>query len=126
MLSNIRRGLAATGCYATIVAAPLLGQVAAPPPPAAPAQPEGGIRILESQNTRPPDPMVAMKAYQALDAWVRGWTIGERGGLPSARAAAVTLRLDGEIIGRGLDVAVRPEGDAAVTALAAEAALREA
>jgi hypothetical protein len=85
-----------------------------------PAQPVAG------NLQDPPDPMATMAAYQAVDRWIRQWGIDDDARLPAARAASIILRLDGEVIARGIDVSHRSEGDASVTALAARAALREA
>jgi hypothetical protein len=66
-----------------------------------------------------------MAAYQMLDRWVREWRIGERDGLETPGnpgGASVILRLDGQVIGRGVDVS----GGADTLRLAAGLALAEA
>lgn len=66
-----------------------------------------------------------MAAYQLLDGWVRQWRIGERDGLETPGhpgGVSVILRLDGQVIGRGVDVS----GGADTLRLAAGLALAEA
>lgn len=68
-----------------------------------------------------------MRLYQRLDGWVRGWSVpgeNDAGGGPDVAglsAAAVTLRYDGEVVGRGVDVSggVRSLALAAAQAMSA-------
>lgn len=55
---------------------------------------------------QPPSPDVSMKAYRAVDDWVRGWKVGDEGVSPCV-AASVTLRMDGEVLGRGVAMGER-------------------
>lgn len=48
-----------------------------------------------------PSPDVSMKAYRAVEDWVRAWKVGEEVA-PACVAASVTLRMDGEVFGRGV------------------------
>lgn len=60
----------------------------------------------------PPFPADAMRLYQRLDGWVRAWRVpggveDELGGepdVPGLSAVAVTLRYEGQVVGRGVDV----------------------
>jgi len=53
----------------------------------------------------PPEPGEAMRAYRAVDAWVRGWEVTGQGAqtdeAPGVHLACVTVRLDGRVLGRG-------------------------
>lgn len=89
----------------------------------------------------PPAPAEAMTAYRAVDNWVREWKVSppaaaannEPGAnqpapanLPACQAASITLRLAGEVIARGVEVATDDASRATVIARAAAAALKEA
>jgi hypothetical protein len=67
-----------------------------------------------------------MRTFQAVAAWVRGWKVSPAEGLPAVAGAYVTLRLDGQILGRGVDMSAKPEGDPGCVARAATQALEEA
>lgn len=89
----------------------------------------------------PPAPAEAMTAYRAVDNWVREWKVSppaaaannEPGAnqpapanLPACQAASITLRLAGEVIARGVEVATDDASRAKVIERAAAAALKEA
>lgn len=51
-----------------------------------------------------PDPQASLQAHQTVRAWVRAWSVPDRAGFeggPPVHGAAVTLRLDGQILSRG-------------------------
>ncbi len=52
----------------------------------------------------PPSPDEAMRSFVRVEGWVRGWSLTGEGTGPAVDASAVTLRLDGVVIGRGVDV----------------------
>jgi hypothetical protein len=84
------------------------------------APPAGGDQIG-------PSPEEAMAAYRAVEGWVRAMGVPRApGGLPGARAAAVILRADGAVVGRGTAVSERGEGDGEVIVAAAREAIAEA
>jgi hypothetical protein len=66
----------------------------------------------------PPAPDVGIEAYNALDGWIRSWTIPAAPALPKGLeamgACAVTLRLDHRVIARAADFS--KGGDALVIA----------
>lgn len=100
---NARRGLMAT---ALALVAVILG-------PAARGQ----------EFSAAPSPADAMGAYQVLDKWIREWNVPEVSEVATVpAAAAVTLRLDGKVMGRG----VSAEADGGSLRRAAAAAWTEA
>lgn len=81
--------------HARCVFATLLAVVAAP----------GLVTAQEAPAAAagPPSPAAAMDAWQTVQGWVRTWTLPpDADGFPAA-AACVTLRLNGEVVGRGED-----------------------
>ena len=66
-----------------------------------------------------------MDVYKAVDGWVRGWDVSQESleGLPVLACASVTLRLDGQVIGRGQ--VVREDADAESIVLAARGAMAQ-
>ncbi len=88
------------------------------------------VRAFAQEVGDPPAPEAAMAAYRTVDAWVREWKVADAKqgelALPSCDAASITLRLAGETIARGVEVATTPESRASVIAAAAKAALKEA
>src|SRR5262245_24820138 len=81
----------------------------------------------------PPAPAEAMAAYRAVDAWVREWSVGkvetfrpDEAQVPRCMAASVTLRLAGEVIGRGVETAKDEAARATIVADATRAAIRDA
>jgi hypothetical protein len=81
----------------------------------------------------PPSPDEAMTAYRAVDGWVREWHVGkvavfrdEDVKVPLCPAAMVTLRLGGEVIGRGIEVAANDAARVSIVAEATRAALADA
>ncbi|MDI1289442.1 MAG: hypothetical protein PSX37_05765, partial [bacterium] len=71
-----------------------------------------------------PSPETAMAAYRLMNGWVRAWdtTTGTNG--PPLSAAAVTLRMNNRIVGRGKALAAKPE-DAGVLRRAVADAIAE-
>ncbi len=73
--------------------------------------PFGGVRVAHAQalapvaqpDNAPPRPADAMLIYGLVDRWIRQWNVPETPPdyLPAVHGACVTLRLEGEIIGRG-------------------------
>lgn len=57
----------------------------------------------QGADSAPPKPADAMLMFSLVDRWVRGWNVPETapGYVPVVPGACVTLRLDGEIVGRG-------------------------
>ncbi len=88
----------------------------APPEAAAPRPPAWADAPIE--------PAAAMAAFRLVSGWVREWSVPETAPADQrpVPAVLVTLRLDGEIVGRGLDAG----GDAATLWRATRAALAEA
>lgn len=75
----------------------------------------------------PPDPARAMQCYKAVDEWVRRWqTPMDPVGQAPLPAAAVTLRYQGSVVGRGVAVASQPEGASGILMIATSRALNEA
>jgi hypothetical protein len=75
---------------------------------------------------RPPTPTETMKAYKAVEAWVRAWGVPpavDEKGLPAVGGASVILRLNGDVIGRASEFS--DEGAHAIV-MAARAAMGEA
>ncbi len=78
----------------------------------------------------PPSPGDTMRLYQRLDGWVRAWQVPSDGGgeaeVKDLSAIAVTLRYEGAIVGRGVDIV--PAGGSGVRSLvlAAGQAMSEA
>lgn len=98
----IARCLAATALAACAPAA------AAPIAPAA-AQPAGPRADLTA-----PTADDAMLAYRTMRLWLDGWAVPPAPGpaeLPSAEGASVTLRFDGQVIGRASELAIGPADD---------------
>lgn len=75
-----------------------------------------------AQDLDPPRPDAAYRAYRTVDAWVRAGDPPRDApaGLPEAQAACVTVRLDGQILGRGVSAGADASRDTA-RAAAAEA-----
>ncbi len=67
----------------------------------------------------------AMDVYRAVDGWVRNWGVSQESveGLPAIACASVTLRLDGQVIGRGQ--VVRDDADTQGIVLAARGAMAQ-
>ncbi len=58
---------------------------------------------LQVEEARPPSPAEAMRTWQEVEGWIRSWRLPpDAAGFP-ASAACVTLRLNGEVVGRGED-----------------------
>lgn len=105
----------------------LAGSLAAHPSahasPAQPQQPQPKVKSTDPDA--PPDPASSMRAFKMLNGWVRRWSIPENPApddLTAFPGAAITLRLRGEIVGRGSDMG----GDLKTLWRAAVAALGEA
>ncbi len=93
-MGAVRRGIVGCCVGATVGLWSLVGgSVAAAQEPAA-------------EVGQAPSPDVSMKAYRAVDEWVRGWKVGEEA-VPECVAASVTLRMDGEVMGRGVAMGER-------------------
>lgn len=89
----VRRGIVVCCVGATVGLWSLVGgSLAAAQEPAA---------VVAAEVGQPPSPDVSMKAYRAVEDWVRGWKVGEEA-VPECVAASVTLRMDGEVMGRGV------------------------
>jgi hypothetical protein len=109
-----------------------LGVVAFPASPSA-AQPAAAPQVpglhapMPGPGQMPPTPAEAMAGYTAVAGWVRAMAVKEA---PSAgvvaTAASVTLRAGGQVVGRGVAVSRRPEGDEGVLPGAASMAIAEA
>jgi hypothetical protein len=72
------------------------------------------------------DPSEAMEIYRTVDGWTRDWEVNEQHieALPAVAVASITLRLDGQIIGR--EQIMRDDADAQSIALAARGAMAKA
>jgi len=72
------------------------------------------------------DPSEAMDIYRAVDRWTRDWGVDEQQikALPAVAIASVTLRLDGQIIGR--DQITSDDADTGSIAQAARGAMAKA
>lgn len=81
-------------------------------------QPEPALNAF---SALPPDPQSAMAAYDAVERWVREWSVPQDAAAAPARTSAVciVLRYQGAIVGRG-----QAEGDNCLAA-AARAAIEE-
>lgn len=89
----VRRGIVGCCVGATLGLWSLVGgALAAAQEPAA---------VVAAEVGQPPSPDVSMKAYRAVEDWVRGWKVGDEAA-PVCAAASVTLRMDGEVFGRGV------------------------
>jgi hypothetical protein len=94
-----------------------------------PASPVAGESALLASGV--PTPASAMRAFNAVDSWVRALDVpkNEQPGAPSLFActgASITLRLDGKIIGRGSAFTLDGAAQKDVIARAARSAIAEA
>lgn len=90
----------------------------------APGQPAAAAGPLDPA---PPDPAASMALYRTVEAWVRDWRVPmDPAGQRPLAAAAVTLRREGLVVGRGVSVSPDPAGGAGVLMLATKAAMDEA
>ncbi len=68
-----------------------------------------GPSVAARAQDAPPRPGDAMRLYQRLDGWVRAWQIptdaGGEAEVKGLTAVAVTLRHEGAIVGRGVEIA---------------------
>ena len=78
-----------------------------------------------AQAEDPPAPDAAMRAFKAVDSWVRAWKVPDTGGEPCL-AASVILRMDGQVMGKGMAVAAADKDRAVILTWAARQALAEA
>lgn len=118
---NIGRGLIATALVLTAGFAPSFDQVqpATAAPPA--QQPAVGF------DPAPPAAAAALDMYTAVETWVRRWqTPMDPMGMTPVHAAAVTLRYEGSIVGRGVSVTAEPAGGIGMLIMAASRAMSEA
>lgn len=121
------RRLNALGCTAAAVmlSAAAAGQQAAPA--AASPAPVASVPQVQQADPAPPGPAKAMELYRAVDEWVRQWrTPMDPMGQAPLPAAAVTLRYQGSVVGRGVAVASQPEGAPGVLMIATSRAMNEA
>jgi hypothetical protein len=111
-IDNGIRGVA-TSCavWAALVISltPAVGQVQDRPETErpAPAGPPIAPQQATADPSQPPGPAEAMAAYKLVDGWVRSASVPEppdAASIPRVMGAAVVLRQDGEIVGRGVDM----------------------
>lgn len=75
----------------------------------------------------PPEAGPAIAAFNQVESMVREWRTADDGpAFPSCRAASITLRLGGEVVGRAAEVAQTEEARAGVVLAALRAALADA
>lgn len=84
---------------------------------------EPELRPAIATTIDPPDVTTAMRVYREIEGFVRAWKVTE----PNEQAerfpgVAITLRLDGSVVGRGVDLSDQPGGVERASSLA----LREA
>lgn len=120
--------VAAAGLVAMHAAAG--GQPAVPPPGDQP--PSGGALSLSSPS-EPPSPRATLAAYRTVDSWVRAWAAPGAeaplpADLPACYGACVHLRLNGQLVGRGIAAVTSAVDAASATFIrdAAEEAIRTA
>ncbi len=71
--------------------------------------PEGGAEAVQAIDLAPPSPTESMSAFTAVEQWVRAMRAPvQEVATPGTRSACVVLRLDHEIVGRG--VSMREDG----------------
>jgi len=97
-----------------------LGRQAVDGQPAA-AQP------ADQLDASPPAPDVAISTFNAVKSWLSRWqTPMDPAGQPPVCAAAITLRFQGSVVGRGTVISTEPRGASDVVMAAASGALNEA
>ncbi|MCC6677372.1 MAG: hypothetical protein IT436_09525 [Phycisphaerales bacterium] len=97
---------------------PVLGQ----PRPPGPANPTPLAAERLADPSAPPAPDRAMAIYSIVEPWIRQGAVPQNAGAESLAGAGITLRLAGQIVGRGVDAG----GDTAALARAVRSAVDEA
>lgn len=92
---------------------------------AAAGQAVGGADAAAA-DPRSPEPARAMAMFNQVAGWVRELRVPDDAAAEAAHAAAVTLRYEGEVVGRGVSVSADPAGGRDVLAAAARGAIAEA
>ncbi len=117
----LRAGIIARGLVTTALVLGVGTGVRGQAPAVAQGQPGAAI------DPAPPNAAAALDMFAAVADWVKRWqTPMDPMGQPPVHAAAVTLRYEGSIVGRGVAITGEPAGAPGILMLAASRAMNEA